>query len=89
MRKVEFNGKSCVGEVVDFTVVQPEQWTIVKTPDGSVIKVKTHISEVIRVKDEFYENGEPAYLFAWTMSNSVVGAPGTQRDDQVSKNQIQ
>jgi hypothetical protein len=62
-RQVDFNGKKVEGEVVEFEPV-PESWTQYKLADGTTLKIKTSLLEVIRLVNEFHaQTGDPVYVF--------------------------
>lgn len=82
MRTIQFEGKDCKGRVETFTQNRPNEWMVLTAPDGTEIRVKVEITELIRVVDEYYANGEPAYLVSWSMTQTVNGAEGSQKSDK-------
>jgi hypothetical protein len=73
-RIVEYQGRKVEGEVVEFEPV-PETWTHYKLVDGTTLKMKLSLLEVIRLVNEFQpQTGEPVYVF--TAQNIVnINAP--------------
>jgi hypothetical protein len=82
VRKVDFQGKQCNGKVLNFTSSEPE-WLIIKVEDGTVIKVKLLLTEIIRAVGEHYENGEPGYLYSYNIMQSIVGPDALQKENEV------
>ncbi len=62
MKKVEvkLGDKTVEGEIVDFETVR-EEYNVYKVGDGSTIKMKTVVTNIIRTS-EFNPQGEPLYL---------------------------
>ena len=62
-RLVDYENRKVEGEVVEFDPV-PESWTTYKLKDGTTLKMKLSLLEVIRLPGEFNkQTGEPIYLF--------------------------
>jgi len=63
IRQLEYLGRKVDGEVVEFEPV-PESWTHYKLSDGTVLKIKTSLLEVVRLLNEFQpQTGDPVYVF--------------------------
>ena len=60
-QKCMYQGREVEGEPVGFTT-QGEQWTTYDLLDGSTMKVKIVMLDVVRL-EEFNPNGDPIYLF--------------------------
>jgi hypothetical protein len=61
-RIVDYQGRKVEGVVVEFDPV-PEPWTPYELKDGSRLKLKLSLLEVVRLNNEFGPNGEPVYSF--------------------------
>jgi hypothetical protein len=59
---VDYQGKKVTGEVVDFES-SPENFNNYLLTDGTNIKIKTVLLEVIRLVGEYGPSGDPIYLF--------------------------
>jgi len=59
-RKIQFQGQTVWGEVVDFEV-DKEPWNVYVLHDGTTLKLKAVASEIIRL-DMFTPTGDPVYL---------------------------
>jgi hypothetical protein len=59
---VDYQGKKVTGEIVDFES-SPENFNNYALADGTNIKIKTVLLEVVRIVDEYGPNGDPVYLF--------------------------
>ena len=59
--KIEYLGKQVEGEDLEFDSIK-EGWDEFKTEDGTIVKVKLYVSNVIRAKDLKTESGEPLYI---------------------------
>jgi len=60
-RKVNFNGQSVDGVIVDFEA-DKEQWSTYVLHDGSALKIKAVLTEVMRLEGIFGPNGDPVYM---------------------------
>ena len=58
--KVNFRGRDVDGERLTFKT-QAEEWNIYSTEDGTKIKMKTVVSDIVRIK-EYNQEGQPIYL---------------------------
>lgn len=71
MRKVEINGKLVDAEVMDFETIKHEQWSTYKLTDGTIVKSKLVMQEIVKLHGEYAANGEPIYqVTAGTASTS-------------------
>jgi hypothetical protein len=59
---VEYNGKKYEGEIVDFEA-PPENFNTYKFNDGTTLKLKTSLVEVVRIPNEYGPTGDPIYVF--------------------------
>jgi hypothetical protein len=63
-RIVDYLGRKVEGEVVEFDPV-PESWTNYKLADGTMLKIKVSLLDVVRLINEFHpQTGDPVYVFA-------------------------
>lgn len=59
---VDYQGKKVPGEVVDFEA-PAENFNSYVLADGTTIKLKTVLLEVVRIIDEYGPSGDPVYAF--------------------------
>lgn len=60
-RKVNFNGQLVDGEVVEFEA-DKEQWSTYVLHDGTALKIKAVLTEVMRLEGAFSPTGDPVYM---------------------------
>jgi hypothetical protein len=78
-RQVDYNGKKVEGEVVEFESV-PENWTQYNLADGSTLKIKTSLLDVVRVLGEFHpQTGDPVYVFTAQQITSIYSPEGLKK----------
>ncbi|MBS1823532.1 MAG: hypothetical protein JST61_16430 [Acidobacteria bacterium] len=65
--KYPYKGEQVPGESVAFTTLG-ENWSIYKLADGSELKVKLVMMDVVRL--DVFEDGKPVYMFG---AQQVVG----------------
>jgi len=51
-----------------------ERWSQIKLKDGTTLRVKPIIVTVIRVKDQYDQEGNPVYVIKGGMAMAVEGA---------------
>lgn len=69
MTRIIVNGKIEEGDVIDFSVIK-EEWNQYITSDGTIIKMKTVVSKIVRT-NRVNEVGEPYYF---VNSTNIVDA---------------
>jgi len=70
-KTVDYQGRKVVGEVIDFTP-PVESFNIYQLADGTILKLKTVLLEVVRLNGEYGPTGEPVYVFsAQQIINSI------------------
>jgi len=77
---LKYNGKDVTGESVGFTT-DGEQWSQYSLADGSQMKVKTVMMDVVRLDDEYSEQGDPVYLFTAQQVIGVVPNPELKKKE--------
>lgn len=80
-RTVTHNGKVCDAEVVPFGAAEP--WTVITAVDGSEIKLRVVVKEVLRLVGEYDGQGDPVYVVNSATVYSVLSAEHLRRDAQV------
>lgn len=60
-RKVTFQGQPVDAEVIEFES-DHEQWSSYVLHDGTTMKIKPVVAEVLRLHGVFAANGDPIYL---------------------------
>ena len=73
-KKYPYNGQEVEGEPVEFTTPQGENWTLYDLSDGSKLKTRIVMLEVVRL-DLFDDRGQPIYLFNAQQVVSVTPEP--------------
>ena len=68
MPKIPYKGRDVDGDDVSFSVVK-EDWNIYQLHDGTEIRVRLIVQEVIRIPDELDDQGNPAYV---VKSNNIM-----------------
>jgi hypothetical protein len=76
-RQINFNGQIVDAESVEFEA-DKEQWSTYVLHDGTALKVKAVLTEVMRLNGIFSPNGDPVYMI---QASQVVhiNAPDTLR----------
>lgn len=60
-RKVNFQGQQVDAEVVEFEPDR-EQWSTYILQDGTTMKIKAVVAEILRLNGVFGPNGDPIYM---------------------------
>ncbi|MDA2918595.1 hypothetical protein MYX76_03705 [Desulfobacterota bacterium AH_259_B03_O07] len=68
--KTRFQGKEVEALNLNFEV-NKEGWNEYTTDDGSVVKVKLVVTKILRVEDQYSQDGDPIYMI---QSGNVVTA---------------
>ncbi len=79
--KVTLNGKPHDGVTVPI-FESTTRWSAIKLEDGSTLRFRPVVTEVVRVIDVFNEDGQPVYAVKSTNVLTVT-APGNLRQDRV------
>jgi hypothetical protein len=66
--QVPFQGKKVAGETVDFEV-EKESWNVYALEDGTKLKMRTVLSQVVRLENQYNAQGDPVYF---VMSQNVL-----------------
>lgn len=59
VKKYQLKGREVLGQAVDFEA-KGEAWSSYALEDGTVLKIKTVLLDVVRL-EEYNENGDPVY----------------------------
>ena len=65
-KTVVYNGKQVEAEVMEFTS-PAEPWTEARVADGTLIRFKLVVREVVKMVGEFNKDGEPVYQTNWAI----------------------
>lgn len=68
--QIDYLGKKANGEVVDFDV-EKEAWNVYSLQDGTKLKMKSVVAQVIRLEGEYNPQGDPVYV---VNSQNIVSA---------------
>ena len=68
MPKVPYKGKNVDGDDVSFSIVK-EDWNTYQLHDGTEIRVRLIVQQVIKIPGEVDEQGNPVYV---VRSNNVL-----------------
>ena len=60
-RKVNLGGQEFMAEEVEFESESAEKWNTYILQDGTTLKLKTVLAEVLRVEGQYAPNGDPMY----------------------------
>jgi hypothetical protein len=60
-RKINLGGQEFMAEEVEFQPETPEQWNTYALHDGTKLKLKAVLADVVRVEGAFMPNGDPVY----------------------------
>ena len=63
-RRINFNGQECAAEEIDFQADSQnggEQWSHYTLHDGTSLKVKAVVVNVLRIEGAYAPNGDPLY----------------------------
>ncbi len=77
-RKLKLGNEEVTAEVIEFEV-ERENWNTYLLGDGTTLKLKSVLAEVLRIDDHYAPNGDPMYL----VNASPVVA--TSSPDQLKK----
>jgi len=68
MPKIQFQGEEVDATEVDFQT-RKEDWNEYQLMDGSVIKMKAVVGDIVRIEGKFDNEGNPVYV---VRSNNVL-----------------
>ena len=68
---IQFQGRSCRGVEIEVEE-STERWCVAKLVDGSVIRLKAVITEILKLEGEFDAEGTPIYMIKSTNITSVA-----------------
>ncbi len=60
-RKIKLGDKEVTAQDIAFEA-EKENWNVYVLEDGTTLKVKTVLAEVLRVDNEYGPNGDPIYI---------------------------
>jgi len=69
-RKVSLGGHEYMAEEIEFESDSGEKWNTYALHDGTALKLKVVLTDVLRVEGQFAPNGDPLY----TVNASIVAA---------------
>ena len=80
------------GKVFDAELVpveeSTERWTIIQLEDGTTIRLKPVITDVVRVPGQYDNEGQPMYIVKSANIMSVVAPESLRRDVQEISEEI-
>jgi len=59
-REINFQGKKVEGTEVAFETIH-EEWSIYRLADGTTLKFKTVVANILRLDGEYNDAGDPVY----------------------------
>jgi hypothetical protein len=80
-RKVNIGGNEFMAEEIEFESIEGEKWNKYLLHDGTELKLKAIVAEILRVEGQFQPNGDPVY----TVNASVV--VNTNAPEQLKRKQ--
>ncbi len=60
-RKIKYQERDVVGVVVPFDVIN-DNWSEFHLKDGTTIKMRPIVKSIVRLEDEYDQNGDPIYI---------------------------
>ena len=78
-RIIDYQGKKIEGTIVSFDTIQ-ENWNEYHLTDGTTLKLKTTVIEILRLDGEYNDDGDPIY---YTKNTNMVTTPNIP--DQLRK----
>jgi hypothetical protein len=78
-RKVKLGEREYVAEEIEFEAETAEKWNTYALHDGTTLKMKAILAEVLRVEGQYSPNGDPLY----TVNAQIVVA--TNAPDSLKK----
>jgi hypothetical protein len=69
-RKVNLGGQEFMAEEVEFQADSPEAWSSYALHDGTRLKLKVVLADVLRVDNQYAANGDPLY----TVNATIVAS---------------
>ncbi len=88
-KKLKIFGNEVDVVEVSFEAKTPEPFSEYVLGDGSVIKVKSVVTSVMRVHDQFAPDGTPIYLVFTSPATRVTSSPLTKAVDEVTDGPLQ
>jgi hypothetical protein len=86
MRRTLFNGNEVDTEVMEFETIKPETWAVFKLSDGTLVRAKLTVQEIIKLHGEYSPNGEPVYqVIAGTVLSSQALEENLQHNQKKLK----
>ena len=67
-RKVNLGGQEFMAEEIEFESESGEKWNVYALHDGTQLKLKAVVAEVLRVEGQYTPTGDPLY----TVNASIV-----------------
>ena len=61
MSRVVYKGKEVEGEDVSFSIVR-EDWNVYQLHDGTELRMRLVVGEVVRIPGEYDRDGNPVYV---------------------------
>lgn len=59
--KVPFEGKAAEGLDIDFKTIK-EEWNEYQVNDGTIIRMKVVVTNIVKLTDKYDKEGNPIYL---------------------------
>ena len=78
-RKIILNGQEFMAEEIEFEPESAEKWNTYALHDGTTLKVKAVLADVLRLEGHYSPNGDPLY----TVNAQIVVA--TSAPDNLRK----
>ena len=78
MPQINWRGKNVDALEVNFKDVR-EEWNIYRLEDGSEVKLKSVMTEIMRLQDEYDQEGNPIYIFKSTNIVNVKSPDNLKR----------
>jgi hypothetical protein len=79
-RKINFNGQMCDATIVDFEA-DKESFSTYILHDGTSLKIKAVLTEVLRIEGLYQMNGDPIYAITAAQVSAVNAPESLRRKD--------
>ena len=86
--RVSFGGKTVDGDVIPVDE-STERWSNIKLEDGTTIRLKPVVTDVIRLEGVFDSDGQPVYVVKSTNVVAVAAPSNLLKPALVQPEQIQ
>lgn len=66
-RRIKYQNKEVIAKVIPFDIIN-DNWSEFSLNDGTTIRIRPVVNEILRLEDEYSQSGDPVYVI---MSNNL------------------